>query len=136
MEQASTPDISTVRALGERLSNWGRWGADDQIGTLNLIDDATRAAAAGSIRTGRCIALGIPLDQNGPQTGGYARFNPIHFMTRDGNDAIQGTTPRDFYGGVDGYLRSADDVFIMPLQSGTQWDGLSHVIYDDVIYNG
>lgn len=132
----SPPNIDTVRALGERLSNWGQWGPDDQIGTLNHLDDATRAAAAASVRTGRCISLAIPFDENGPQSGGYARFNPIHFMTRDGNDAIQGTTPRDFYGGFDGHLRSADDVVIMPLQCGTQWDGLSHVIYDDRIYNG
>lgn len=135
-EEATRPDIATVRALGERLSNWGRWGPDDQIGTLNLLDDETRAAAGSLIRTGRCVSLAIPFGEGGPQTGGYARFNPIHFMTRDGNDAIVGTTPRDFYNNVDGHLRSADDVVIMPLQSGTQWDGLSHCIYDDRIYNG
>jgi hypothetical protein len=136
MTDQAAPTIEYVRALGERLSNWGRWGANDQIGTLNFIDDATRAAAGAMIRTGRCISLGIPLDENGPQNGGYGRFNPLHFMTRDGNDAIVGTTPRDYYSGFDGHLRSADDVVMMSLQSGTQWDGLSHVIYADRIYNG
>jgi kynurenine formamidase len=40
------------------LSNWKRWGADDQLGTLNLITPAMRIAAAQSVRSGRAVALG------------------------------------------------------------------------------
>ena len=45
------------------LSNWGRWGKDDQIGTLNHIrpDDIVRAASL--IRRGKVFALGIPLSR-------------------------------------------------------------------------
>ena len=40
----------------ERLSNWGRWGAEDQKGTLNLVDEAKVRSAAGQIRLGRHVS--------------------------------------------------------------------------------
>ncbi len=130
------PDIDTVRRLAERCSNWGRWGPDDQLGTLNHIRPEDVVAAAGLVRTGQVISLAIPVDEAGPQTGGFGRFNPIHLMIRDGNGAMTGTTVRDFYGGRDRYIRGTDDLLILPLQSGTQWDALAHIIFDGKIYNG
>src|SRR5262249_20522209 len=53
----------------QKLKNWGRWGKDDQIGTLNHVTPADIVKAARLIRTGKVFALGIPLDSNGPQTG-------------------------------------------------------------------
>ena len=50
----------------EKLKNWGRWGKDDQIGTLNHILPEDIVRAAGLIRTGKVFALGIPLDRHGP----------------------------------------------------------------------
>lgn len=132
----ASPDIDTVRGLAARCSNWGRWGPDDQLGTLNHIrpEDVTRAA--GLVRSGRTFSLAIPVDEHGPQTGGFGRFNPIHLMIRDGNAAVTGTVVRDFYGGRDRYIRGTDDLLIMPLQSGTQWDALAHIVFDGRIYNG
>ena len=129
-------DITTVRDLSERYSNWGRWGDDDELGTLNHVTPEHVVAAAGLVRSGRTITMGLPYDSDGPQSGGFNRFNPIHLMIRDGSDAIAGNTIRDFYGGRDRYLRGTDDLIIMPLQSGTQWDALSHIIFEDRIYNG
>jgi kynurenine formamidase len=80
--------------------------------------------------------MALPFDESGPQTGAFGRFNPIHLMIRDGADAIAGTSVRDFYGGVDRHFRGTDDMIIMPLQCGTQWDSLGHVVYDNKIYNG
>jgi kynurenine formamidase len=131
-----TANIDTVRELSERYCNWGKWGEDDQRGTLNYVTPEHVAAAAALVRRGKRISMALPFDADGPQTGGFARFNPIHLMTRDGADAIAGTTVRDFYGGRDGYLRGADDIIIMPLQCGTQWDALGHVIFEERIYNG
>ena len=130
------PGIETVRRLAERCSNWGRWGTEDQLGTLNHIRPADVVAAAGLVRTGRIFSLSIPVDEHGPQTGGFGRFNPIHLMIRDGNAAVTGTVVRDFYGGRDRWIRGTDDLLILPLQSGTQWDALSHIIFEDRIYNG
>jgi putative cyclase len=39
-------------------------------------------------------------------------------------------------GGVDRHLRGTDDVLIMPLQSGTQWDALAHIFFEGKMYNG
>ncbi|MEQ8715973.1 MAG: cyclase family protein [Acidimicrobiales bacterium] len=132
------PDVTTVRELCDRFSNWGRWGDDDQLGTLNHITPDCLIAAAQLVEKGKVISLAAPFGDDGPQAGGGAlgRFNPIHLMTRDGNDAAMGTTPRDFFGGRDGHFRSADDIVIMPLQCSTQWDGLAHVIFDDTMWNG
>lgn len=76
------------------------------------------------------LALAIPFDQNGPQSGSFGRINPIHLMLTDGADAEVGA--QDWLAGI----RYADDLVIMPLQCATQWDALAHVWYDGQLYNG
>ncbi len=132
----AAPNIDTVRALVERYTNWGRWGPDDELGTLNHIRESDVVAASRLVRSGRTFSLAIPVDENGPQSGGFGRFNPIHLMIRDGNAAATGTVVRDFYGGRDRWIRGTDDLLILPLQSGTQWDALAHIVFDNKIYNG
>jgi hypothetical protein len=83
---AESASIDTVRELAARYSNWGRWGPEDELGTLNLVTPAHVQKAAGLIQQGRAISLQIPLAEFGPQRGG-GRFNPIHLMRHDGNDA-------------------------------------------------
>ncbi|MGE3511970.1 MAG: cyclase family protein [Vicinamibacterales bacterium] len=48
------------------LSNWGRWGMDDERGALNLITDATRRAAAALVRTGTAVSLSRPIRRGSP----------------------------------------------------------------------
>ena len=134
--EPTPPGIDTVRELAARCSNWGRWGPDDQLGTINHITERDVVAASALVRTGRTFSLAIPVDENGPQSGGFGRFNPIHLMIRDGNAAATGTVVRDFYGGRDRWIRGTDDLLILPLQSGTQWDALAHIVFDNRIYNG
>lgn len=45
--------------LHER-NNWGRWGTEDQVGAINLVTPAKRAAAAGLVKTGRTVSLSRP----------------------------------------------------------------------------
>ena len=105
----------------EALSNWGRWGKDDQIGTLNHVRPEDIVKAASLIRTGRVFALGIPLDRTGPQTGLFGgRFNPIHQMLATGTDAIAGR--QDWNN-----IRYADDTLMLCVQGATHWDALGHV---------
>jgi hypothetical protein len=131
-----TPNIETVRELSARHSNWGRWGPEDEKGTLNLVTPAMVVAAASLVRQGKTISMALPYDEAGPQTGSLGRFNPIHLMIRDGADVVAGTSIRDFYGGVDKHFRGTDDIIIMPLQSGTQWDAFGHVVFEGKIFNG
>ena len=112
------------RSVGKQLSNWGRWGPDDEIGTLNLITPERVAAAAALARTGRVFDLGYTLASSGPQIGLAGRINPVHLMSMTGQTSFPDG------GGF------ADDFIFMPLQCATQWDGLAHVFYDDHCYNG
>ncbi len=53
----SVPTTAELDALYESLKNWGRWGDDDQRGTLNHLTDARRAAAVALVVTGESISL-------------------------------------------------------------------------------
>jgi kynurenine formamidase len=122
-------DITTVRDLARRLRNWGKWGADDEIGTLNYITPDKIVQAAGLVKQGKVLSLAIPFDSNGPQSGFGGRTNPLHFMLQDGGDVASGA--QDFIPA----LRYCDDAVTMPLQCATQWDALSHIYFDGKMYN-
>lgn len=113
-----------------RVRNWGRWGADDVHGTLNLVTDADRAAAAALVTRGKAISLSLPFDMEGPQKGWRRRTNPVHTMLDTGTDAEAGV--QGFPHGIGG----ADDVVAMPLQCSTQWDGLGHIFDHGHAWNG
>ncbi len=123
-------EMADVLQLGAGLRNWGRWGADDQVGTLNFITPAKIVEAAGLVRQGKCFSLCIPFDERGPQAGG-GRFNPLYFTRMDGGDDAIGAQDR-----IAGGARFQDDVIVMPLQAATQWDSLSHAWYGGQLYNG
>lgn len=104
--------------LYERLSNWGRWGDDDEAGTLNLIDAGAVRRGIDSVRHGHRLSLAIPLDEKGPQMDFVkGRVNPLRTM-------IAINEPWN------------DDVVTMALQAGTHWDALAHMSYEGSLYNG
>lgn len=115
-----------VEAVAREVNNWGRWGDDDEIGTLNLITPDVRARAAACIRTGRAFSLALPLStQEGIQLGFIpGRVNPLRTM-------IMLNTPHGDQG-----LAWNDDVVTMGLQAATHWDGLAHASYRGKLYNG
>ncbi|MCP3914448.1 MAG: cyclase family protein [bacterium] len=124
-------DANTVRKWGELYSNWGRWGNEDERGTLNFITPGCVLKACSLPRRGQVISCALPFDQDGPQSGVGGRHNPIHTMLADAGDALTGAQDH-----LPGGFRYADDAITMPLQCGTQWDALSHVYYDGLMYNG
>lgn len=107
---------SVTRSQFERwkteLSNWGRWGKDDQIGALNLITPAKRRQAAALVREGFSVSLSRDADTQ------KAIDNPDpfeHSMITTGTDRM-GVIPH----GV----------------AHTHLDSLAHINYDGVFYNG
>jgi kynurenine formamidase len=113
--------------LYKQLSNWGRWGDDDEIGTLNLVTADVVRRAVGCVRRGAVFPLGIPLSADGPQTGAIeGRVNPERSMI-----AVNAALTDD----PDG-VRTSDDVDTMGLQAATHWDSLAHVSYGGRLYNG
>ena len=119
-----------IRETGKRCRNWGRWGPDDERGTLNYITPEAIVEAARLVRRGAVFSLAIPFDAKGPQIDQPRRFNPIHRMMITGPDCTTGAIR--FPGGI-GF---SDDMVIMPLQCATQWDALSHCFEDGRMYNG
>lgn len=109
--------------LAEEVSNWGRWGFDDERGTLNLMEAAN--APWGDVE-GRTIPLSLPFDSSGPRTLGNQRrvWPTLSLLAHDAR-----------------YLDDADDsawsedVLTTGLQAGTHWDALAHVSWRGRLYN-
>jgi kynurenine formamidase len=59
---STTGETQSLPDLGRRLSNAGRWGRDDERGTLNFITDQETLRAASLIRSGRVVAVGHPFN--------------------------------------------------------------------------
>ena len=116
-----------LRELAAGVSNWGRWGADDRRGTLNLIDDAAIRRGMAAARQGKVFSLTYPFDEDGPQLGFIpGRINPERTMISL-NHSMTGD-PGDF--------TSSDDAVSMGVQASTHLDSLAHVGYDGLLYNG
>ncbi|MDF6044121.1 cyclase family protein [Streptomyces sp. JH14] len=112
--------------IAKRVNNWGRWGADDEIGTLNLITDSVVRDAAATVRTGQRIPLALPLRQDGVQSGLIpGRVNPLHAMVQI-NQELFGP----------GTVATSDDIVTLGLQAATHWDALTHASHSGRIYNG
>ncbi|MFH8609294.1 cyclase family protein [Streptomyces sp. NPDC018029] len=112
--------------IAKRVNNWGRWGADDELGTLNLVADEVVRAAAAEIRSGHRVPLALPLQEDGVQTGLIpGRVNPLHTMVQI-NQELFGP----------GTVATSDDAVTMGLQTATHWDALTHASHSGKIYNG
>ncbi|POX42847.1 cyclase [Streptomyces sp. Ru73] len=129
-----TPDRNdpegAIAEAAKSCSNWGRWGDDDRLGTLNFLDAAKRREGAALVRRGVSFSLAQRFDMDGPQKGWRRRTNPVHTMLDTGTDAALGN--QGFPHGLGG----ADDVIAMPLQCSTQWDGLGHIFDHGKAWNG
>jgi kynurenine formamidase len=101
-----------IIAMFPKISNWGRWGADDQHGALNFISDERRAAAARLAQSGATVSPDNPR----PTT---------HLMIRSGRLGH----PLGIQGSAD-YFAIAAHGF-----SETHLDALCHYFWDDKMYN-
>jgi kynurenine formamidase len=112
---------SSFTDVAKRVSNWGRWGDDDQLGTLNLIDQAARLRGVASVRQGRAFSLGLPMSEaEGIQMGFIkGRVNPARSMI-----CVNSPLTDDPH-----WIASSEDVVTFALQCATHWDGLAHVSY-------
>ena len=121
-----------IYATAEELSNWGRWGDEDQIGTLNNVKPEDIIYASRLIKKGKTFSLGLDLKEK-IQSGLFGgRWNMIHQMLATGTDAVAGEQDGD----GKAFLRYADDAINLPCQGSTQWDALCHIFLDDKMYNG
>lgn len=106
-------------------TNWGRWGDEDERGTLNLLTpDYLRGVLSGPFQ-GRVDHLGIDV---GGATPALGRRPPLHLMSVDGGDFAA-------LDRLDGFA-FADDYLITPCHASTHVDALAHVLSGGAMYNG
>jgi kynurenine formamidase len=116
--------VEEFERLFDSLKNWGRWGPDDELGTLNYITPDKMRAAAALVRSGRSVSMSIPINT----VAGPDNPNPaIHYMN----------TTHDIDIGS-GELRFATDFLGMQFHGDchTHIDALCHIAYKDLLYNG
>ncbi len=120
MAEHPVPSRADVDSYLRDRRNWGRWGADDQVGAINLITADKRVAAAGLVRSGRAVSLSREL----PKTPAPNNPTPAqHFMTKiDRGDGAGGAL--DYYG------------VSYHGQATTHLDALCHVWNKDGMWQG
>ena len=114
--------------LGEKVKNWGRWGDDDEIGTINFITNEVVKEATKCVISGKRFSLAFPLQQKGGlQLGSMpGRVNPLRTMIQLNTPVIGDPT----------LFCTSDDVVTMGLQAATHWDGLCHASWNGKIFGG
>ncbi|HET6820115.1 MAG TPA: cyclase family protein [Candidatus Limnocylindria bacterium] len=123
-EPGARVSLAEFEAMFESVKNWGRWGSDDQLGTLNYITPEHVRAAAGLVRSGRTVSMEIPINT----VAGPDNPNPaIHFVSQ-GHDIDIGS----------GGLRFGLDFMGMACHGDchTHIDALCHISYNGLTYNG
>ena len=106
-------------------SNWGEFGDDDQLGSLNYIGPDSVLRAVKEIREGKSFCLSLPLDYPGGSLLTPARFPyTLKPTERDGNPLFNTRSrgPNHFFCDV-----VCDDSVLMCTQYSTQWDSFAHV---------
>lgn len=117
------PDDDAILDIYESVRNWGRWGTEDQRGTLNLITEAHRIRSAALVRDGVVVSCAMPIDTK----PSIRNRDPAQRHTLLGGDVAA----------AKGYAMATDFIGIAPHgPAHTHLDALCHVMYDGQMYNG
>lgn len=116
------PSEEEVISYMKSLSNWGRWGPDNQLGTLNLITPEKRAQAGRLMRNGLVVSCARPIE---PDPAPDVAFPPLHYMSITGESApaTGGGASLDFIG------------MVFHGATITHMDSLCHMMWDGRMYN-
>ena len=124
-----------VPPVGELLKNapknWGKWGPDDEVGSLNYLTPEVIVQAAGSIRSGKVFTLQVKMASPEGDPVWPGRSSAIRVNVMDEGHGIAGKGVQ-----FDGGARYADDYMTCFPQGSTQYDALGHVWCDGQIWNG
>ena len=106
-------NLEEFDAMFQELNNWGRWGADDELGTMNLITAEKTRQAAGLVQSGVTVSLA---------------HNPIPGVAPDNPDAAFNHT-------MGRSLRSDTYEFTYHGYGVSHIDSLCHFLWNDRLYN-
>ena len=127
---ATTPTESDVVKMISSLSNWGRWGKDDELGTINLITPEKRKRAAALVRDGVPVSCARPIATN--TISADTTFQPLRFMVDSGEGRDHDSPARLLE-------RRGASEFIGMVFHGytiTHVDTPAHYFWQGKIYNG
>ena len=130
MTQTTVPALTEV--LKDSPSNWGKWGADDEVGSLNYLGTEQVLAAAKLIRSGKVFTLQRLIGDPKGDPVWPGRTPAERTQILDESDWDEGGKGPAFPGG----LHYADDKINAFLQGSTQYDALGHVWFDGQIWYG
>lgn len=127
------PEAEVIGWL-ERLSNWGRWGAGDELGTLNLVDAECRRAAAALVRDGHVVSCAQLIDPDGQHPGPH---RPQRMMIRSGEGLGDEHRVPPAYAELAGTGASAIEYIGMVFHGDgiTHLDAPGHMFWDRRAYN-
>ena len=129
MESKNVPLVAEL--LRDAPKNWGKWGPDDEVGSLNYLTQAEVLRGVASVRSGKTFTLQIQMGNpaGDPVWPGRSQARRLNVM--DKGHYLCGKGPK-----FPGEGEYADDMMIMYLQGSTQYDALGHVWYGDQLWNG
>lgn len=132
MTESTAKKVPTAgELLKDSPKNWGKWGPEDEVGSLNYLTPDVVVQAVQNVRSGKVFTLQVKManpegDPVWPGRSGAQRYNVI-----DKGVWLAGKGPA-----FPGDLEYADDMMVCFLQGSTQYDALGHVWYGDQIWNG
>ena len=127
MPTLTLPARVTLREFDEifeAVKNWGRWGDDDERGTLNFITPEMVRAAAGLVRSGRQVTMAIPMNR----AAGPDNPSPVIYHVVQGHDIDINSSTLTFATDFVGVEFHGD--------CHTHMDALCHIAYRGLVYNG
>lgn len=125
----SVPPVAEL--LKDAPKNWGKWGDDDEVGSLNYLGPQQVVAAARLIRSGKVFTLQVPMCAPGGDPVWPGRRGAERYQVIDEGHWLCGKAAH-----IPGDVHYADDVISAFLQGSTQYDALGHVWCEGKLYNG
>jgi kynurenine formamidase len=113
LQERAPRNAAEFDALFQQVKNWGRWGADDQLGSANLVTAAKRKQAVALVKTGETVSLA---------------HNPLTEKAEDNANPFEQTMLRG--NSMDRYAVSYHGY------AHSHIDALCHILYKDQTYNG
>lgn len=115
------PEMSRIEfdQLMQEISNWGRWGADDQLGTLNLITPAKRRAAASLVKDGVTVSMALDLNKQQDEINTSPFEHEVETAEFGGHQGVIDTYSVSYHGYAHSHM-----------------DGLQHMAHKGELYNG
>lgn len=131
-------DPSLPRTISDLLgdsppSNWGKWGPDDEVGSLNYLTPDEVLRGVTSVRSGEVFTLQVPIGSPDAEADPVwpNRTSAVRTPVMDEGFWLRGEAPEI----PDGH-HWADDKIDMFLQGSTQYDAIGHLWYEGQIWNG